>query len=97
MFRYWTQDAWAVSFLRMITVEQYRNSEMSKLYSQYLSAEPLKYTADLFREMNISDPDSKALEFYSPILMLINMYDSSDDKNEIYSILKNHIENFNFE
>ncbi len=97
MFRYWTQDSFAVSFRRMITVEQYRNSEMSKLYSQYLSAEPLRYTADLFREMNISDPESKALEFYSPILMLINMYDSADDKSEIYRILKNHIENFNFE
>ena len=46
-FRYWTENDFAASFRKMLTVEQYRSEEMNSLYHQYLGAGPLKYTADL--------------------------------------------------
>ena len=49
MFRYWTEDPFASAFRRMLTLEQYRDCEMARLYSQYITGGPLKYMADLFR------------------------------------------------
>ena len=49
-FVYWTQDAFAADFRRMLTLEQYRSGEMSALYHAYLGAGPLEYMRDLFRE-----------------------------------------------
>ena len=39
--RYWTQDNFASSFRRMLTLEQYRSPEMGRLYQQYLVSGPL--------------------------------------------------------
>ena len=47
-FRYWTEDAFASSFRRMLTVEQYRSEEMNGLYHQYLGAGPLNYVCLLY-------------------------------------------------
>ena len=33
-FRFWTEDEFASQFRKMLTLEQYRNEEMSELYSQ---------------------------------------------------------------
>ena len=33
-FRYWTEDDFAASFRKMLTVEQYRSAEMGRLYHQ---------------------------------------------------------------
>ena len=40
MFEYWTEDDFASSFRKMLTIEQFRSEEMQKLYQQYLVAGP---------------------------------------------------------
>ena len=45
-FRYWTEDAFASAFRKMLTVEQYCSAEMNDLYHQYLGPGPLNYGAD---------------------------------------------------
>ena len=40
MFEYWTEDDFASSFRKMLTIEQFRSKEMQKLYQQYLVAGP---------------------------------------------------------
>ena len=35
MFEYWTEDDFASSFRKMLTIEQFRSGEMQKLYQQY--------------------------------------------------------------
>lgn len=97
MFRYWTEDAFASSFRKMLTLEQYRSAEMAKLYGQYLSDGPLSYTEDLLRETGCKNPKQKALEFYAPVFMLMNMYDSAEDKGEICKLAEKHINNFKLE
>ena len=38
MFEYWTEDDFASSFRKMLTIEQFRSKEMQSLYQQYLVA-----------------------------------------------------------
>lgn len=98
-FRHWTEDEFSAAFRRMLTIEQFRSNDMSKLYQQYLGAGPTEYMADLFAEM--TDDDSigmqLALEFYSPMFLLYSMYDASDDeleKTKITDMLRRHIDRF---
>ncbi|MDO4481674.1 MAG: helix-turn-helix domain-containing protein, partial [Bacillota bacterium] len=68
-FRYWTEDDFASSFRKMLTVEQFRSEEMNKLYHQYLGTGPLKYVADLLGS------HTDALSFYGPMFLLYSVYD----------------------
>lgn len=97
MFHYWTQDEFSVYFRKMLTIEQYSNEKISLLYNQYLLSGPLAYTEDLFREIGCKNYKAKAIEFYSPVLMLIYLYDTAENKTEIIKKAENHIENFNLE
>ncbi|MDO4516076.1 MAG: TetR/AcrR family transcriptional regulator [Bacillota bacterium] len=83
-FRYWTEDAFAASFRRMLTVEQYRSEEMNRLYHQYLGAGPLGYVADLLGSQE------KALSFYGPMYLLYSVYDGADDKAAVSALLDAH-------
>ena len=85
-FRYWTEDAFASSFRKMLTVEQYRSQEMSALYQQYLGAGPLKYVADLLGSQ------TEALLFYGPMYLLYSVYDDTDDKTSVHTMLDAHLE-----
>ena len=85
-FRYWTEDAFASSFRKMLTVEQYRSQEMSSLYQQYLGAGPLKYVADLLGSQ------TEALLFYGPMYLLYSVYDDTDDKTSVHAMLDAHLE-----
>ena len=85
-FRYWTEDEFAASFRRMLTVEQYKNEEMNRLYHQYLGAGPLGYSADILGSME------KALAFYAPMYLLYGIYDNSNEKEKVYDIKKFYTE-----
>lgn len=98
-FLHWTEDEFSSAFRRMLTVEQFRSSEMSKLYQQYLGAGPTEYMADLFAEMTSDESNGMqlALEFYSPMFLLYSMYDASDDASEkakVTDMLRRHIDRF---
>ena len=51
MFEYWTEDDFASSFRKMLTIEQFRSEEMQNLYQQYLVAGPASYVKDLFESI----------------------------------------------
>lgn len=84
-FRYWTEDEFASSFRKMLTVEQYRSKEMNGLYHQYLGAGPLKYVADLLGS------EAEALSFYGPMHLLYSVYDDAEDKASVLSLLDAHL------
>ena len=85
-FRYWTEDEFASSFRKMLTVEQYRSEEMNSLYHQYLGAGPLKYTADLLGS------EEEALLFYGPMYLLYSVYDGAGNKAAVHTLLDAHLE-----
>lgn len=100
LFRYWTEDAYASAFRKMLVLEQYRNAELSKLYQQYLVSGIVHYGFELFSEMikqgyfKRNDPKLLALNFYGPIFTLMAIYDSSGDKAGLIDLVKAHIEQF---
>ena len=46
MFEYWTEDDFASSFRKMLTIEQFRSEEMQNLYQQYLVSGSAGYVKD---------------------------------------------------
>lgn len=93
MFRYWTEDAFAAPFRRMLTLEQYRSAEMARLYQQYLASGPLGYMTDLFAGLGLPEPQDEALAFYAPMFLLYSVYDAAEDKAAVLSLLDSRMEN----
>ena len=92
MFRYWTEDNFAVSFRRMLTLEQFHDPEMQKLYQQYLASGPLDYVAGLFAGLGLPDPRREAAAFYGPMFLLYSVYDGAEDKQAAFELLDAHLE-----
>ena len=80
MFEYWTEDDFASSFRKMLTIEQFRSEEMQNLYQQYLVSEPAGYVKDLFKNMKIKDPEENAVKFYANMFFYYSLYDGAADK-----------------
>lgn len=99
-FNYWTKDEFASNFRRMLTLEQYRDWEMSYLYQSYLAKGVLTFIEDYFsvmmtdNVMEAGNPKAMAMELYSPVFILMCMYDVAEDKQEIKDALKTHLINF---
>ena len=80
MFEYWTEDDFASSFRKMLTIEQFRSGEMQNLYQQYLVSGPAEYVKDLFKNMKIKNPEENAVKFYANMFFYYSMYDGAADK-----------------
>jgi AcrR family transcriptional regulator len=105
-FRYWTEDEFACSFRRMLTLEQYRDEEMAELLHQYLTNGVLSYTQDLLREAaglngkrikrakRAQTAQILALEYFAPVYMMMNIADGMEDKGEAVRMVKRHIDYF---
>ena len=99
-FTFWTEDEFAANFRKMLVLEQYHDEKMAKLYTDCITAGPIDYMEDIFREMIakgiLQKADSKqlALEFYAPLYLLINIADHSEDKEKFKKFLECHTEQF---
>ena len=99
-YKFWTEDDFAQNFRKMLTLEQYRNEEMAKLYQSCIAAGPVAYMENIFSQMmadgNMKKADSKLLatEFFAPMYLLIGISDHSDNKEENLELLNRHIERF---
>ena len=82
MFEYWTEDDFASSFRKMLTLEQFRNEEMQNLYQQYLVSGLTEYVKDLFKNMEIKNPEEKAVKFYANMFFYYSVYDGATDKTK---------------
>lgn len=95
-FRHWTEEEFSSDFRKVLTLEQYRNAQMATMYQFYLVNGPLSYMKDLFGRMT-GDSDkalSLALSFYSPIFILYSLYDGTENKEEVLTLLSDHIDRF---
>ena len=82
MFEYWTEDDFASSFRKILTLEQFRNEEMQNLYQQYLVFGPAEYVKDLFKNMKIENPEETAVKFYANMFFYYSVYDGATDKTK---------------
>ena len=83
MFEYWTEDDFASSFRKMLTIEQFRSEEMQNLYQQYLVSGPAEYVKDLFKNMEIKNPEENAVQFYANMFFYYSVYDGATDKTKV--------------
>ena len=83
MFEYWTEDDFASSFRKMLTIEQFRSEEMQNLYQQYLVAGPASYVKDLFESMEMKGAKDKAVNFYAVMYFYYGIYDGTEDKEKV--------------
>lgn len=95
-FNHWTQEPFPADFRKMLTLEQYRDPALARLYQKYLAAGPLDYMAAIFRGLTGDDKTGMqlALEFYGPIYLLYSVYDSAEDKASVSALLNTHIDRF---
>ena len=82
MFEYWTEEDFASSFRKMLTIEQFRSEEMQNLYQQYLVSGPAEYVKDLFKNMEIKNPEENAIKFYANMFFYYSVYDGATDKTK---------------
>ena len=83
MFAYWTEDDFASSFRKMLTLEQFRNEEMQRMYQQYLVSGPAEYVKDLFENMGMRNPEENAVKFYANMFFYYSVYDGAADKAKV--------------
>lgn len=95
-FLHWTEDEFSCCFRKMLTLEQYRDPEMAKLYQNYLAEGPLRYMEAIFSGIAESSEDAKqlAVDFYGPIFLLYSIYDGAENKQEVVKLVDAHVERF---
>lgn len=95
-FLHWTQEEFPCCFRKMLTLEQYRDPKMTKLYQKYLSGGPLTYIEEIFGGFTGDQKEAKqlAIDFYGPIFLLYSIYDGAADKEMIVEMVEQHVDRF---
>lgn len=101
MFLFLLQDDYASKFRRMLTIEQFKNTQAGDVYHSFFIDNVLTFETGLFGEMmrqgffRQADPYLTALEFYAPFFLLLTRYDRQPDREqEALSLLERHLEHF---
>lgn len=95
-FDHWTKETFSANFRKMLTLEQYRDPKLARLYRDYLAEGPTEYMAAIFRTGTDTDKEAMqlALEFYGPMFLLYSVYDGAEDKASVSPMLAAHIDRF---
>ncbi len=83
MFRYWTLDAFASCFRKMLMLEQFRDPQMNRLFQQYLVSGPIGYLIDLFSARNLKQPAEAAVALYAPMFLMYSVFDGAEEKDTV--------------
>ena len=101
IFDYSLHDEAISRFRRMMTIEQFRSTELAALYSQRYVDRMLAYHAGIFRsliaagEITAEDPDALAMLYVSPVLTLIGICDRQPEREaECLEKLRQHVSLF---
>lgn len=96
-FDFWTENEFACNFRRMITLEQFKTPEMTKLYQDVICAGPVQYTKDIFTELGKQgklnqaaldmEPEILAMQLFAPLALVIQLYDGGMSS----IVLKEHL------
>lgn len=101
IFHFYLKDPYASQYRKLLSIEKYKNKEIERIYREVYIDSAISYQAALFDEMirqgfmRQADPRIMAIQFFSPIFLLLNKYESIPEKeNEAVEILEKHIEQF---
>ena len=93
MFRYWTEDEFAVRFRHLLTIEQFRDKRFADLFQQYLGNGVVQYLEDIFRKNTHGDPHGLAVSFWSLFRFLLEQYDVAMTK-KVKALSINQLETY---
>lgn len=101
IFEYSLHDKTIASFRRMMTIEQFRSSELAALYTRRYVQRLMDYHAGIFRaliaqgEICAQDPDALALMYVAPVLTLLGVCDRQPEReSECLEKLRQHVNLF---
>lgn len=102
LFLYFLHDDRMRLFRKLLTIEQFRDSELADLYSKQYYNDPLSYQGELFKifistgKFKRADPLVLALQFYAPIYTLLTVCDRQPEREqEALYMIEEHIRQFN--
>ena len=96
LFSFWTGDPFACRFRKMLILEQYGNSEMSRLYKNYFVSGPMEQLTELLRSHHVPGASEKAVTLYSAVYLFYSVLDSAEDRMCTSAVLKENIERLCF-
>ena len=102
LFSYFLHDEYVCRFRKMLTLEQFHDSELSQLYTKQYVDQPLSYQSAMFSMLcaggllRQEDAEVMALQFYAPLYMLLTLCDRHPEREEeALKLLEQHIRQFN--
>ncbi|MBQ8614135.1 MAG: TetR/AcrR family transcriptional regulator [Ruminiclostridium sp.] len=101
LFRFFLHDGYTQKFRKMLTIEQFSNPELAELFTKQYIDDSLKYQSAMFAILckqgilKGDNPQIMALQFHSPIYMLLTMCDREPQREaELTALLEQHIRQF---
>ena len=101
LFMYFLHDEYVQKFRKMLTIEQFANSELAELFTKQYSDAPLSYQSAMFAMLSANgvlkaeNPDVMALQFYSPLFMIMTICDRHSEREaEFIPLIEQHIRQF---
>ena len=101
LFLYFLHDDYTRKFRKMLTLEQFHDAELARIYSKLYVDDPLSYQGMLFGFMVTSgvlktdNVQIMTLHFYAPIYYLLTVCDREPDREpEALKLLDDHIRQF---
>ena len=101
LLTYFLHDEYACKFRKMLTVGQFHDKELARLFSSQYADAPLAYQSAMFAmlsahgQLKNEAPDVMALHFYAPLFMIMTMYDREPEREqELLQLARRHISQF---
>lgn len=100
LFRFYLEDEVVSRFRKMLTIEQFSQSEAGVLYRRVFVDEPLDYQEQLFERLKqdgtFREIPAKvmALHFYAPLFLLLARFDGGDDLATLEDTIGSHVKGF---
>ena len=101
LFRYYLHDSYTKRFRKMLTLEQFQDQELARIYSQQYFDMPLSYQGMLLGLMVsqgllvTGNVPIMTLQFYAPIYMLLTVCDREPSREqEALELIEGHIRQF---
>ena len=101
LFTYYLHDSYTKRFRKMLTLEQFQDQELAKVYSDQYFDMPLTYQGMLLGLLVAQgllvadDVPVMTLQFYAPIYMLLTVCDREPEREqEALKLMEKHIRQF---
>ena len=101
LFTYYLHDSYTKRFRKMLTLEQFKNKELAKVYSGQYFDMPLSYQGMLLGllvsqgVLSADDVSVMTLQFYAPIYLLLTLCDREPEREEeALKLMEKHIRQF---